>query len=501
MNSVSSFDIPPYSDILIVGGGVVGCAVARALSKRRASVTVLERGCDVAEGASKANSGIVHAGFDAKTGTNKARFNVEGSKMYAILCAELGVPYRQNGALVLAFSNEERDTVARLLAQGAANGVDGLRIVERDELRKMEPNVSPEALCALYAPTSAVVSPYELVFALADHAAKNGVEFAFGEEVKSIKRDGDLWRVVTSKGERTARIVVNCAGVDSARLHNEATGRDEYHITNRRGQYWLLDHLKNPPFERTMFQCPTKMGKGVLVTPTVHYNTLIGPTAEDIDDPLDTATSAEGLALALERSRRTWANVSTRGNITNFAGIRAHEARGDFVIGAVEGVPGLYEAVGVESPGLSSAPAIAEYLGDLISRTEHIEGKSMWLAPDKLPKPFNEMTDEERAEACRADEANGRIICRCETVTEAEIRRAIRRPVGAKTIDGVKRRTRAGMGRCQGGFCSPRVASILAEELGVPLTEITKDGGASRLLVSDIKTALKESAAKGGEAK
>ena len=498
---------PAYRDILVIGGGVVGCAVARALSRRRADVTVLERGCDVAEGASKANSGIVHAGFDARTGTNKARFNVEGSRMYAKLCAELGVPYRQNGALVLAFSNEDRETVARLLAQGAANGVEGLRVVERDELKKMEPNVSDEALCALFAPTSAVVSPYELVYALADHAAKNGVSFAFDEEVKTIKRDGDLWRVVTSKGERSAKIVVNCAGVDSARLHNEAAGREDYHITNRRGQYWLLDHLKTPPFERTMFQCPTKMGKGVLVTPSVHYNTLIGPTAEDIDDPLDTATSAEGLALALEKSRRTWANVSTRGNITNFAGVRAHEDHGDFIIGAVDGAPGLYEAVGIESPGLSSAPAIAEYLAELISRTEHIEAKSIWLAPDKAPKPFNEMTDEERAEACERDEAYGRIVCRCETVTEAEIIRAIRRPVGARTIDGVKRRTRAGMGRCQGGFCSPRVAAILAEQLGVELTEITKDGGASRLLVSDIETALKvgatdkEATTNGGGAK
>ena len=496
-----------YSDIIIIGGGVVGCAVARALSRRRAGVTVLERGCDVAEGASKANSGIVHAGFDAKTGTNKARFNVEGSKMYAKLCAELDVPYRQIGAFVLAFSNEDRETVARLLAQGAANGVEGLRIVERDELCQMEPNVSPDALCALYAPTSAVVSPYELVYALADHAAKNGVVFAFDEEVKTIKREGDKWIVVTSKGERSARVVVNCAGVESARLHNEATGRDEYHIINRRGQYWLLDHLKTPPFSRTMFQCPTKMGKGVLVTPTVHYNTLIGPTAEDIADPFDTATSAEGLALAFEKSRRTWANVSTRGNITNFAGVRAHEAGGDFIIGAADGAPGLYEAVGIESPGLSSATAIAEYLSELIARTEHIEAKNIWLAPDKAPKPFNEMTDAERAEACERDEAYGRIVCRCETVTEAEILRAIRRPVGAKTIDGVKRRTRAGMGRCQGGFCSPRVAAILAEELGVELTQITKDGGASRLLVSDIETALKsaatdkETTAKGGDVK
>ena len=226
------------------------------------------------------------------------------------------------------------------------------------------------------------------------------------------------------------------------------------------------------------------------MTPTVHGNTLIGPTAEDVEDRFDTATSGEGLALALEQSRRTWRGVSVRGNITNFAGLRAHEEHSDFVIGAVEGAPGAYEAVGIESPGLTSAPAIAEYLGELIAKAPGLAAKETWLAPDVLPKPFCEMTDDERAEACRADPENGRIICRCETVTEAEIRRAIRRRVGATTIDGVKRRTRAGMGRCQGGFCSPRVAAILAEELGIEITDVTKDGGESRLLVSDIAEAL-----------
>lgn len=480
-----------YSDIIIVGAGVVGCALARVLSRFEASVTVLERACDVAEGASKANSGIVHAGFDAKPGSEKARFNVAGSRMYPVLCAELGVPYRQNGSLVLAFSDGERETLGTLLAQGEQNGVEGLRIVERDELLSMEPNVNPEVLCALYAPTGAIVSPYELVFALADHAAVNGVNFAFNEDVRSVSRSADGWIVHTSRTEYSCRIFVNCAGTDSARLHNDI-GTDELRTVYRSGQYWLLDHVKNPPFEHTMFQCPTNMGKGVLVSPTVHGNTLIGPTAEDIDDPLDTASTGAGLAEALEKSRKTWREVSTRTNVTNFTGVRAHEAGGDFIIGAVRGADHAYETVGIESPGLSSAPAIAEELGALIAQSEGLWAKDKWLVAERQPKPFNEMTGDERAEACCIDEQNGRIICRCETVTEAEIRRAIRRPVGATTVDGVKRRTRAGMGRCQGGFCMPRVAEILAEELGVPLTEITKNGGDSRLLTSDIAKSLEE---------
>lgn len=481
-----------YSDIIIVGAGVVGCALARVLSRFDVSITVLERGCDVSEGASKANSGIVHAGFDAKSGSLKARFNVAGSRMYPELCAGLGVPYRRNGSLVLAFSDEERRTLGTLLAQGEQNGVGGLRIVEHDELLSMEPNVNPEVQCALYAPTGAIVSPYELVFALADHAAVNGVGFVFNEEVRGAVQEADGWRVHTAHSEYSCRILVNCAGTDSARLHNDMGGEEKLCIDYRLGQYWLLDHVKTPPFGCTVFQCPTDMGKGVLVSPTVHGNTLIGPTAEDVADALDTATTGAGLAEALEKSRRTWRDVSTRTNVTNFAGVRAHERGGDFVIGAVRGVSHAYEAVGIESPGLSSAPAIAEELGGLIAQNEGLSQKAGWIPAQPQPKPFNMMDSAERAEACRADALNGRIICRCETVTEAEIRRAIRRPVGATTVDGVKRRTRAGMGRCQGGFCMTRVAEILSEELGVPITEITKNGGDSRLLTSDISDALRE---------
>lgn len=482
------------TDILIIGAGVVGCALARVLSRYDASVMVLDRGSDVAEGASKANSGIVHAGFDAHPGTLKAKLNVEGAAMYPALCEELGVPYSQPGALVIGFSEENRKTLENLVRQGDENGVPGVRLIEREEILNLEPNTNPDVLCALYAPTSGLTSPYELTFALADHAAMNGVVFRLNECVVEVRKEDDgLWHVRTTTGEYVCRVVVNCAGVGSAAIHNQMS-EEKLTIINRRGQYYLMDRMDPMPFKMTMFQCPTKMGKGVLVSPTVHGNLLLGPSAEDIADAFDVSTTAEGLAFVLGKSRLTWPKASTRGTITNFSGIRAHEAKGDFVIGAVKGVKNAYETVGIESPGLSSAPAIAEMLGEQIAREQGWEKKTVYHPALKRSKPFHAMTTEERAEAVRTDPLNGRLVCRCEVVTEAEIRAAIRRPVGATTIDGVKRRTRAGMGRCQGGFCSPRVAEILAEELGIPLTEVTKCGGESKLLVGTIGEAMAKEA-------
>ena len=308
-----------YSDILIVGAGVTGCAVARVLSRYDASLTVIDRGADIAEGASKANSGIVHAGFDAKPGTLKAKLNVDGAKMYPALCEELGVPYSQPGALVVAFDESDRATIEKLVKQGAENDVPGVRLIEHDEIMAMEPNTNPAAVCALYAPTSGLTSPYEMTFALADHAALNGAKFCLNEEVSEVKKGEDgLWHVITSKGERTCRVFVNCAGVGSAKIHNMMSD-NELTIINRRGQYYLMDRMAKLPFAMTMFQCPTKMGKGVLVSPTVHGNLLLGPTAEDIPDALDTATTAEGLAEVLQKSRLTWPNASPRGTITNFS--------------------------------------------------------------------------------------------------------------------------------------------------------------------------------------
>ena len=475
------------TDLLIIGGGVVGCALAREMSRYRLSAVLLERAGDVAEGASKANSGIIHAGFDAVPGSLKAKYNVEGARMLPALCEALGVPWRRNGALVIGFSEEDRAVLAELLERGRRNGVEGLRILERDEVLALEPNLNPEVCCALEAPTGAIVSPYELTFALADDAALNGVDFRLDTAVRRISRREDgTFRVETNRGDWTCRAVVNCAGASAAELHNQLSPRKLENVP-RRGQYYLLDRPETLPFQHTVFQCPSRMGKGVLVTPTVHGNVLLGPSAEDIDDPLDTATTQDGLDFVLSRARRTWPAVSTRSNITNFSGIRAHEPGDDFVVGPTEGCPHAWEAVGIESPGLSSAPVIARALAEQIAAELSLEEKAERV-PFRAPSvPFRDLSPEARAAAVKADPRQGVVVCRCEVVTEAEIREAIRRPVGARSIDAVKRRTRAGMGRCQGGFCSPRVAAILAEELGLPLTEITKNGGESFLLTGTLR--------------
>ena len=479
-------------DVLIIGGGVVGCAVARKLSQYKGRFAVLERAEDVADGASKANSGIVHAGFDAKPGTKKAYYNVKGAKMYADLAKELGVPYAPIGAMVLGFSPEDRKTLETLYRQGQENGVEQLRIIERDEVLRLEPNTNPQVLCALDVPTSAVVSPYEMTLALAYHAAQNGVEFRLECPVTRVYEDHDTWQVETPQGVLESRAIINCAGVGAAEIHNMISDMP-LEIIPRRGEYYLLDHTVKCPFTRTMFQVPSKMGKGVLVSPTAHGNALLGPSAEDIPDGYDTDTTRQGLDFVLDKCRLTWPDANTRSVITTFAGVRAHPATGDFLIGETHGAPdNAFEAIGIESPGLTGAPAIGEELGEMVAEHLKLPPAQIIKPPVPLLKPFAAMTEEERAQACRENPDWGRIVCRCEVITEAEIRDAIRRPVGARSIDGIKRRTRAGMGRCQGGFCSPRVMEILCEELRLSPLDVTKSGGNSRLLVGTLTDIAKE---------
>lgn len=472
-------------DILIIGGGVVGCAIARELSAYQASITLIERGADIAEGASKANSGIVHAGFDAKPGSVKARMNVEGNRMFAAYCREVNVPYVRSGAMVLAFEEEQRETVEKLYYQGLTNGVEGLSIIERDRILELEPNTNPEVVCALLAETSGLTSPYELTFALADHAAVNGVEFLLNTEAQTIHREADGYRVITNHGDILAKILINCAGTRSAALHNQISEK-KFEITPRKGEYYLLDHEIKPMFSRTMFQTPSKMGKGVLVSPTAHKTLLLGPSAQDTDDDMDVGTTAGALRVVRDKASLTWPKENLRTVVTTFAGMRAHEKGDDFIVGTVEGIKGAYEAVGIESPGLTATPAIAKALCEQIVSENNLLRKAEWKPVPQRYKPFSDMDTEERQAAYETNHEYGSIVCRCEQVTEAEIRAAIRRPVGARTIDAVKRRTRAGMGRCQGGFCSPRVLEILAEELGIPPTEVTKGGGESRMLAGTI---------------
>ena len=460
------------NDVIVIGAGVVGCAVARSLSRYNLNVTVLEAGSDVAEGASKANSAIVHAGFDAKPGTNKAKFNVLGNRMFEDVCRELKVPFRRNGSLVLAFGAEEVKALEDLEDKAAKNGVP-VEILSQEELRRREPNVSPEATAALWAPTGGICCPYELTFRQAENAAANGVTFAFDERVKNLelKMKNGGW-LVTSESGRTfeAKAVVNCAGIHSDELNN-LVSKTKYRIEARRGEYLMLDKDEDGTFAATMFQVPSKMGKGVLVSPTVDGTVIVGPTAEDIPDKEDKATTYEGLEKVKAGARRTYPNLPLNKVITEFSGLRAHETTvGDFILGEAPDAPGFFNAVGVESPGLTSAPAIGEWMAEQVAAKLGASKKNPSLVSKDVswwPKT-REMNPEDLAELVAKDPSFGRVICRCEGVTEGEIRAAIRARVGARTLDGIKRRTRSGMGRCQGGFCTPRLIEILGAELGLP---------------------------------
>ena len=462
------------ADVIVIGAGVVGCMTARALSRYNLNTLVLEAGSDVAEGASKANSAIVHAGFDAKPGTNKAKFNVLGNRMFEDVCRELKVPFRRNGSLVLAFGTDEEKTLLDLRDRAAVNGVP-VEIISGDELRRREPNVSPEATGALWAPTGGICCPYDLTFRAAENAAANGVEFAFDAKVAGISRvesEGRAkWRVVCEDGrEFSAKAVVNAAGVHSDELNNLVSAT-KYSIQARRGEYLMLDRDEDGTFSATMFQVPSKMGKGILVSPTVDGTVIVGPTAEDIPCKEDKATTYEGLEKVKAGAMRTYPKLPLGKVITEFSGLRAHETTvGDFVLGEAPDAPCFFNAVGVESPGLTSAPAIGVFLADAVASRLGASRKNVSLiSADTSHWPVTrEMKPEDLAELVKRDPEYGRVICRCEGVTAGEIRAAIRARVGARTLDGIKRRTRSGMGRCQGGFCTPKLIEILSSELGLP---------------------------------
>jgi len=474
-------------DVLIIGAGVIGSLTARELSRFKLKTALLEASNDVAMGATKANSGIVHAGFDAVPGTLKAKFNVKGAAMMAGYCKELDVPYKNNGSLVVAFSQEEKATLEELYNRGIANGVEELRIIDRDELVGMEPNISDEAVAALYAPTAGIVCPYELTIAAAENAVSNGVEFKRNCKVTGIDFDSGVFTLETTLGSLQSKYIINAAGTHSDEIAN-MIGDNSVEIIPRAGEYFILDKAVGNLVSHTIFQCPTELGKGVLVTGTVDGNLLIGPTASDIEDRDSTATTLFGLNEVKKLASKSCKNVSTRNAITSFSGLRAHAKSNDFVIGPSSVNPRFINAAGIESPGLSSAPAIAVYLAYLIGDAmKNVEANPDFDGIRHDVFRFRNATDEERAEAIKKDPAYGRIVCRCETVTEGEIIDAIRAPAGARDVDGVKRRTRSGMGRCQGGFCGSKVVEILARELNVDINEITKFGDGSRILFEKTK--------------
>ncbi|MCI8765124.1 MAG: NAD(P)/FAD-dependent oxidoreductase [Lachnospiraceae bacterium] len=468
-------------DAVIIGGGVTGCAIARELSRYEMHAALIEREEDVCSGTSKANSAIVHAGHDAVPGSVKARFNVEGNRMMGELAEDLDFEFDRNGSLILCFAEEDRPALQELYDKGVKNGVPDLKIITGDEARAMEPNVSDAVVAALYAPTGGIVCPFGLTIALAENACDNGVEFIFNEEVKKVVKTEKGYDLETADGVVHTTYVINAAGVYADEIHNMVSGR-KLHITPRKGDYCLLDKEAGNHVRHTIFQLPGKLGKGILVTPTIHGNLLTGPTAKNIEDKEATATTAEELAEIMEKGSVSVKNVPFRQVITSFSGLRAHEDGDDFIVGEAEDAPGFFDAAGIESPGLTSAPAIGVYLAKKVAEKAGAKKKAEWngkrkgfVRPEKLSK-------EERAALIKERPEYGTIICRCEGVSEGEIVDAINRTLGAVSLDGIKRRVRQGMGRCQAGFCTPRTMEILARERGMEMEDICKNAPGSNML-------------------
>lgn len=470
-------------DVIIIGAGVSGCAIARELSRYKMKTMVLEKALDVCEGTSKANSGIAHAGYDAKPGTLKAKLNVEGSRRMKALSEELDFPYKQNGSLVLCFDEKDRSKLEELKKRGECNGVPDIRILNREEVLSLESGAGEQVVSALYAPTGAIVCPFGLTIALAENAAVNGVEFQFGTKVKVIRKAAEGYLIETNKGSFETKLVINAAGVYADELHNMVS-EEKMKLTPRRGEYLLCDKLSKGIPSHTLFQLPTALGKGVLVTPTVHGNLLIGPTAEDIEDKEGIETTAEGMELIREKATLSVKELPLRQVITSFAGLRAHGGE-DFIIKEVPDAPGFIDVAGIESPGLTCAPAIGAYVADIVKKLLSPAEKENFIAERRGIPSMALASGQERQRLILENPAYANVICRCEMVTEGEIIDAIRRPVGARTTDGIKRRTRAGMGRCQSGFCNPKVVEILARELGVDESEVLKSGEDSWYLLRE----------------
>ena len=476
-------------DVIIIGGGVAGAATARELSRYQVRACVIEKEEDVCCGTSKANSAIVHAGYDAPEGSLMAKLNVRGNEMMGQLSRELDFHFKRNGSLVVCLDEADMPGLTALYQRGIANGVQELQLLNREEALAMEPNLSDQTYAALYAPTAGIVCPFNLNIALAENAFENGIAFQFNTEVEDIQRVEGGYELHTSQGVFRTKYVVNAAGVHADEIHNMVS-RHKMHITPRRGDYCLLDKNAGNHVSRTIFPLPGKFGKGILVAPTIHGNLILGPTATDVEDKEGTKTTRQGLDEVIGKAGLYVKNLPLRQVITSFSGLRAHEEHHEFIIGEVEDAEGFIDCAGIESPGLTSSPAIGEMVAGILKGKLELKENPDFVPTRRGIFDPESLDMEERVAFIRENPAYGRIICRCETVTEGEILDAIRRPLGAKSLDGVKRRIRAGAGRCQAGFCSPRVMELLAREREVSMFAITKSGGDSRLVVGTNKDNL-----------
>ncbi len=478
-------------DITIIGAGITGTFIARELSKYDLKILLLDKENDVSNGTTKANSAIVHAGYDAVEGSLKAKFNVQGNKMYDEVCRDLDVPFKRIGSLVTAFNDEELDTIQCLYQRGLANGVPDMKILSKEEVLGIEKNLKDTVKGALYAKTGGIVGPWELAIALAENAVENGVELKLNSPVTDITKTSKGYRVVAGEKNYTTKLVINCAGVYADKI-DQMVNEPTFEIIPNRGEYNLFDKSMGGLVNTVVFGCPSKMGKGTVILPTVHGNLLLGPTAADIDQREDTRTTFEGLSAINDHAKETLKEIGFQDVITSFSGIRAKVDTKDFIIGKAEGKVNFINVAGIDSPGLTAAPAIAEYVVDLIKESKETLGLAFGENKDFNPrrKPsihFMDLKRSEQIKLIKKDEAFGRIICRCENITEGEIVDVINRKAGATTLDGVKRRARPGSGRCQGGFCGPRVMEIIARELDLDMKDVVKDGKGSYILTGETK--------------
>ncbi len=474
-------------DVLIIGAGVIGGSIFRELTKYNLKVSVLEKENDVSMGTTKANSAIIHAGFDPDPESVVAKYNVRGNEMYEGLCKELDVPFKRNGAMVVAFAEENMATLETLYKKGVKMGVKGLRLLNKEETLKKEPNLNDTVVGALYAPTSGIVCPFQYTIALFENAVSNGGELYLESEVVSIEKNDGIFFVKTKDGkEFKARYVVNAAGVYADEVHN-MIAKEKFSIRPRTGEYIVFDKSQGRLFNSTIFPCPSKMGKGILVSPTVHGNLFIGPNAVDIDDKENKSTTQLGLDEIKKAANITTSKINYRESIRNFAGLRAISSTGDFIIEENDDVKGFIDVAGIKSPGLTCAPAIAEDVVKILKEAGlDLERKTNFISRRKQVR-FMDLSVDERNELIKENPQYGNIVCRCESITEGEIVDAINRSFGQISIDGVKRRCRPGMGRCQGGFCSPKVLDIIAREKNISKEDVNLDKKDSFVLLEKTK--------------
>ncbi|MCL2617312.1 MAG: NAD(P)/FAD-dependent oxidoreductase [Defluviitaleaceae bacterium] len=474
-------------DVAIIGCGIVGAAAAYELSKYELSLVTLEKENDVAaSGATKANSATIHAGYDPRPGTLMARLNVEGAALTKELCRNLDIPHKQCGALVLAFSDSEVPTLERLLANGIANGVPGMKMISGAEALRVEPNINPGIFAALQVPTTMIVSPWEFTHALAETSVRNGADLRLNSNVTSITREGSAYIIHTADGEVRTRRIINAAGLYADHIHN-MVAVPEFEILPDRGEYYLLDKSEGTRVSQVIYQCPNELGKGVLVAPTVHGNLIAGPSNATRSTRDDTSNTYQGLSNVKSAAGKSVPSIDFRASIRNFAGIRARTDQYDFIIGHAKGAEGFINLAGIKSPGLSAAPAIAKMAADLLAEIGLDMRRKQNFINERKRVRFHDLSQNEKAALIAKDPAYGQVICRCETVTEGEIRDALASPIPPRSLDGVKRRTGPGMGRCQGGFCSPRVLEILARHYGVSPIEIPQDTEGTYILTSETK--------------